>query len=326
MPVQVNWRFCKHCHSLFYAGYGGGRCPAAGGHAADGLYFNLLHSDSTVGSAQTKWCFCRSCHALFYEGYPGGKCAAGGIHSAQGLTFSLQHTIASEECEQANWRYCQNCHVLFYGGYSGGKCPAGGSHVPQGLYFKLPHSCELINCVSKMFPSTPRSNINTNLPFVLDGLRAERLTDREMLNMALSTIRAETSSFRPVSEGRSHFNTRSTLFDLYEGRRDLGNTQTGDGARFMGRGYVQLTGRRNYQRIGTQIGSNLIDTPDLANDPATAGRILARFLRNQDATIRAALSQDDLAAARKAVNGGSHGLSDFTDAYRRGERCLPYGI
>ncbi len=178
--------------------------------------------------------------------------------------------------------------------------------------------------VKQMFPGTKIDNINHNLPFVVDGLRAKQLTDKQMLNMALSTIRVETAGFIPISEGISHFNTLQTPFDRYENRvKDLGNTQPGDGPKFKGRGYVQLTGRSNYKQIGDQIGSDLIANPDLANDPTTAGKILAQFLKNKESIIRNFLHNGDLTSARIAVNGGTHGLPDFMAAYAIGERVLP---
>jgi predicted chitinase len=179
--------------------------------------------------------------------------------------------------------------------------------------------------VSKMFPGTKVDNITRNLPFVVDGLRGKALTDKQMVNMALSTIRAETAGFVPISEGQSAFNTRITPFDLYNGREDLGNTQPGDGPRFKGRGYVQLTGRSNYKDVGDQIGSDLVGNPELANDPTLAGKILAQFLKNHETRIRNALGANDLATARKAVNGGSHGLEAFVACYQIGERVLPAG-
>jgi Chitinase class I len=179
--------------------------------------------------------------------------------------------------------------------------------------------------VSKMFPGTRIDNITRNLPFIIDGLRGKALTDKQMLNMALSTIRAETAGFVPISEGQSHFNTSVTPFDLYNGRTDLGNTHPGDGPKFRGRGYVQLTGFTNYNTIGNQIGSDLIGNPELANDPTIAGKILAQFLKNHEILIRSALRANDLAAARKAVNGGHNGLEGFVDSYNTGDRVLPAG-
>ncbi|HKX90826.1 MAG TPA: M15 family metallopeptidase [Sphingomicrobium sp.] len=180
--------------------------------------------------------------------------------------------------------------------------------------------------VKTMFPFTPASAIAANLPHVLAGLRAKGLADRSMALMALATIRAETEGFQPISEGRSRFNTRNKPFDLYEpgtsaGQR-VGNTQAGDGARFKGRGYVQLTGRFNYTRVGREIGVDLVASPDTANDPPTAGIILAQFLRNVESRLRAALAAGNLKLARKLINGGSHGLDRFVDAYERGQRAL----
>jgi hypothetical protein len=185
--------------------------------------------------------------------------------------------------------------------------------------------------VKQTFPAaTKLSNITTNLPFVLAGLRARQLGDRAMVLMSVATIRAETEGFVPIDEGKSKFNTSpgGSPFNLYDagtsiGAR-LGNTEPGDGPRFKGRGYIQLTGRDNYRRVGLQIGVKLIDQPQSANDPATAGLILAQFLKNKESAIRTALAQDNLLKARKLVNGGSHGFQQFKDTFDRGMNILPH--
>jgi len=182
--------------------------------------------------------------------------------------------------------------------------------------------------VRQTFPrATPQSNLSTHLPFVLAGLRARHLGDRAMVTMAIATIRAETEGFLPIDEGISAFNTRRKPFDLYEPgtqvATDLGNTQPGDGARFKGRGYIQLTGRDNYQRIGRQVGVDLIGQPQVANDPGIAGLILAQFLKNREAAIRAAMAAHQLAKARRLVNGGSHGLDRFVETYEKAMALLP---
>jgi peptidoglycan L-alanyl-D-glutamate endopeptidase CwlK len=142
--------------------------------------------------------------------------------------------------------------------------------------------------------------------------------------MALGTIRAETEAFKPLCEGESRFNTSPSghAFDLYDNRKDLGNQGEPDGARYCGRGFVQLTGRLNYTRYAAELGQDLVNKPELANDPAIAAQLLARFLSDREDAIRHAITNNDLAAARKLVNGGSNGLDRFTDAYQKGATLL----
>lgn len=182
--------------------------------------------------------------------------------------------------------------------------------------------------VGRMFPDTRLYNIAVNLPFVLDGLEACDLGDKPMILMALATIRAESAAFLPIDEGISTLNTDpgARPFNRYEpgtgpGKR-LGNTRAGDGARYKGRGFVQLTGRHNYKHFGAKIGADLIASPEDAKDPAMAGRILAEFLAANQTKIRDALAGQDFATARKAVNGGKHGLPAFEACYRAGETLL----
>ena len=181
--------------------------------------------------------------------------------------------------------------------------------------------------VSQMCPGAPMTNIRTHLPFVLNELISQQLADKQMVLMAVGTIRAETGVFAPIDEGVSHFNTPpgGPNFSLYDGLQRLGNTQPGDGARFKGRGFVQLTGRFNYTKFSPVIGlaDQLVQNPDLASDPQTAALLLAAFLKDHESQIRTALAGNDLTQARKLVNGGSNGLSEFEAAYNRGDSLLP---
>jgi putative chitinase len=181
-----------------------------------------------------------------------------------------------------------------------------------------------VQLVSQLFPATPVGNINANLPLVLDSLVSESLSDKAMVLMALGTIRAETESFMPISEGQSRFNTSPTghPFDLYDNRQDLGNTGPPDGANFRGRGFVQLTGRANYLRYGKELDLDLIGNSALANDGQIAAKLLARFLADREDRIREALAESDLSSARQLVNGGSNGLDRFTDTFNRGNAII----
>jgi putative chitinase len=183
-----------------------------------------------------------------------------------------------------------------------------------------------VEIVSRMFPATPVENIRQNLPVVLEALVEPQLTEKTMVLMALATIRAETESFRPIDEGQSRFNTSpgGHPFDLYDHRQDLGNQGPPDGERFRGRGFIQLTGRANYQTHGAAIGlgDDLVQNPERANDPRIAAQLLASFLKSNEQRIKEALLTQDLRTARKLVNGGSHGLDRFTEAYQTGDALL----
>ena len=70
------------------------------------------------------------------------------------------------------------------------------------------------------------------------------------------------------------------------------------------------------------LGDQLTKKPELANDPKIAAQLLATFLKDKERQIKEALLDNDLKTARKLVNGGSHGLDRFSDAYMRGDALL----
>lgn len=182
-----------------------------------------------------------------------------------------------------------------------------------------------VAAVRRLFPATKPANVIRYLPYVLAALRAAGLTDRAMVCAALGTIRAESEGFLPISEFPSRFNTPSggAPFSAYDGRKSLGNGEPGDGARYRGRGFVQLTGRTNYRRYGEAAGIGLENDPDLANAPEVAAVLLALFLAARAEPMRAAVAAGDYRAARKLVNGGSHGLDRFKDVFERAETLWP---
>ena len=94
----------------------------------------------------------------------------------------------------------------------------------------------------------------------------------------------------------------------YEGRRDLGNTQPGDGKRYKGRGFIQITGRANYRTYGSKLGQPLEANPTLASNPEIAAQVAISYWK----TIVAPRVSDFSATTTvtRLINGGTNGLDD----------------
>jgi len=79
--------------------------------------------------------------------------------------------------------------------------------------------------------------------------------------------------------------------------KGLGNTQQGDGQKYIGRGYIQLTGRSNYTKYGTMIGKDLINNPTLLNDPTIAAEVSVKYMLD-----RVKATQTDPGYVEKAIH------------------------
>lgn len=93
----------------------------------------------------------------------------------------------------------------------------------------------------------------------------------------------------------------------YEGRADLGNTQPGDGQRYLGRGIFQITGRANYASMGQRLGLDLEANPALAEQPDTAVLTACEFWKACGLAALADAGQGD--AISRRINGGDNGIA-----------------
>ena len=88
----------------------------------------------------------------------------------------------------------------------------------------------------------------------------------------------------------------------------LGNTQVGDGAKFHGRGYIQLTGRDNYRRAGQALGLPLEAQPELVENPEIAAKVAVWYWKQRVAPKVTNFS--NTAQVTKPINSGLRGLED----------------
>jgi putative chitinase len=110
----------------------------------------------------------------------------------------------------------------------------------------------------------------------------------------------ESAGFRTTEEFASG--------SAYEGRKDLGNTQPGDGARYKGRGLIQLTGRANYLEYGQALGLDLVEHPETAAEPVTSLLIACEFWKRRG--LNQFADQDDIETITRRINGGLNGFDD----------------
>jgi putative chitinase len=110
----------------------------------------------------------------------------------------------------------------------------------------------------------------------------------------------ESGSFRYMEELASG--------QAYEGRRDLGNTEPGDGKRYKGRGPIQVTGRTNYRYFGRKIGIDLERHPEIAATPSIGLHLALEYWKDRKLNERA--DADDVVGITKRINGGDNGLAD----------------
>lgn len=175
---------------------------------------------------------------------------------------------------------------------------------------------------------------------ILDVWKESGLSDIRFLAYMLATTYHETArTMQPIKEygGRAYF---MRMYDKTGSRphvaRVLGNTQPGDGAKFCGRGYVQLTGRTNYAKASKKIGVDFLKDPGAVMQPEHAARIMFAGMTEGWFTTKKlsnyfSKTKDDPRNARRIINGTDKAStiaryhSEFLDALEQAmESTVPF--
>lgn len=169
-----------------------------------------------------------------------------------------------------------------------------------------------------MTPETLSSAMNIPLaraqkwaPALTDAMREGEINTRLRQSAFLAQIGHESGSLVYVREigGPSYF-------AKYNGRKDLGNTQPGDGARFCGRGLIQVTGRSNYAKCSQALfgDDRLLKTPELLEQPEWAAKSAVWFWSTRN--LNELADADRFTDLTKKINGGTNGIEDRKARYR----------
>src|SRR4051794_18409071 len=155
-------------------------------------------------------------------------------------------------------------------------CPAGGTQRPAGLdgEREIGETCIDTHAwrPSDMSDWTIDPDALRHVCPNLDLVAAQRIADglgEAFMRFEINTPRRAAMAVAQWGHESDHFKTATEYAsgDSYEGRKDLGNTQKGDGRRFKGRGRIQITGRANYEAIAKALDIDCVDNPDLLAAP-----------------------------------------------------------
>ncbi|SKU54752.1 Bacteriophage protein [Mycobacteroides abscessus subsp. bolletii] len=155
------------------------------------------------------------------------------------------------------------------------------------------------------------------LPTMQDGLQRAQCTNVNRIAMFVAQTGHEADNFATTEEYASGA--------AYEGNLELGNTQPGDGVRFKGRSWIQITGRNNYTAFSRWANTNgivpsvgfFVENPTKLAELQYAGVGAAWYWTVARSDINALSDRQDLETVTRRINGGTNGLADRRARYNR---------
>jgi len=178
--------------------------------------------------------------------------------------------------------------------------PVSGPTAPAG-------SGVSVDQLRRIMPNLSQQKAEQYLPHINNAMAEAGITTKNQKAAFLAQLAHESGQLRYMEEIASG--------SAYEGRRDLGNTQPGDGTRFKGRGPIQLTGRSNYRAAGQALGIDLENNPRRAADPDVGFRTAAWFWKSRG--LNSLAEAGNFREVTRRINGGYNGLSDRQSYYNR---------
>ena len=164
----------------------------------------------------------------------------------------------------------------------------------------------------QIMPNCPAAKRADYLPFIQQAMEEFEITSYLRETAFLAQLAHESAELRYMEEIASGA--------AYEGRKDLGNTQAGDGKRYKGRGPIQLTGRANYTKYGSLLGLDLVNDPIVAATKEVGFRIAGQFWKLNG--LNELADQQQFKSITKRINGGYNGLDDRIKYYERAKKVL----
>jgi putative chitinase len=137
---------------------------------------------------------------------------------------------------------------------------------------------------------------------------------RENLNYSAEALcRVWPSRFNAANCQEYARNPEKIANKAYSSRMGNGDEESGEGAKFLGRGLIQLTGKDNYTRFSNAVGVDAVENPELVAEPEMAALSAGWFWSTNG--LNALADAKDVVGMTKRINGGTHGLDDRQAKY-----------
>lgn len=169
-----------------------------------------------------------------------------------------------------------------------------------------------LETLKKIYPNAADSKLKASLPYLNAAMTEFGINTKKRVAAFLAQVAVESAELKYFSEIASGA--------AYEGRKDLGNTQPGDGKRYKGRGVIQLTGRANYREAGKDLGLPLEQNPEIVATPAVAFRTAGWFWDKHK--LNALADRGDFKGITIKVNGAIRPTTHYPERIKYYERAL----
>ena len=154
--------------------------------------------------------------------------------------------------------------------------------------------------------------LETIYPFLIKYMTMYDISTKARISAFIAQVIHESGSFNYFTEIASG--------KAYEGRKDLGNVQKGDGVKYKGRGLIQITGRSNYAQISKATGIDFLNNPQLLQIAENAVMSACWWWDSRNLNVLADAYQ--FTKITHVINGGENGLKERKEIYTLAQKIL----
>jgi len=171
-----------------------------------------------------------------------------------------------------------------------------------------------------IMPHLPAEKRTEYLPHIVKAMADHAVNTAKRAAAYLAQIAHESAELKYMAEIWGPTDQQKKYEPHTELSKTLGNTETGDGFKYRGRGPIQITGRDNYKKYGDALGVDFIANPDLAEQAEHAFQVSCAFWKSHG--LNELADAGDFKAITHKINGGLTGLADREKYFETARKAL----